>query len=301
MPRLYFVQWLRVFLIALVVAHHAGQPYGPTGGAWPVHDQPTAVWLTPFFGLNAAYFMGFFFLIAGYFSPGSFDRKGAGKFVSDRLIRLGIPLLVVVLFVFGPLIYLSGDRDVSFLSFFFSTYIGQWHVEMGPLWFLAQLLVYDLLYALWRVGLARQGRSDDWKPSPPGDRAILVYALALAIAGALVRVFYPQDVWVRILWVIPAELAHMPQYVSLFVIGLLAGRGEWFIRIPSAIGSRWFVVGAAAFVAGIGLFFVRDRLPEGINFGVVWGFFEGFVCVGMILGLTVFFRRWLNQAEPLLA
>ena len=101
--------------------------------------------------------------------------------------------------------------------------------------------------------------------------------------------------------VIPAELAHMPQYVSLFVIGLLAGRGEWFIRIPSAIGSRWFVVGAAAFVAGIGLFFVRDRLPEGINFGVVWGFFEGFVCVGMILGLTVFFRRWLNQAEPLLA
>ncbi len=86
-----------------------------------------------------------------------------------------------------------------------------------------------------------------------------------------------------------------------FVIGLLAGRGEWFIRIPSAIGSRWFVVGAAAFVAGIGLFFVRDRLPEGINFGVVWGFFEGFVCVGMILGLTVFFRRWLNQAEPLLA
>jgi peptidoglycan/LPS O-acetylase OafA/YrhL len=29
---LYFVQWLRVVLIVLVVAHHAGQPYGPGGG-----------------------------------------------------------------------------------------------------------------------------------------------------------------------------------------------------------------------------------------------------------------------------
>lgn len=38
--------------------------------------------------------MGAFFLIAGYFSPGSFDRKGVGTFIKDKLIRLGIQLLV---------------------------------------------------------------------------------------------------------------------------------------------------------------------------------------------------------------
>jgi hypothetical protein len=32
--RLFFVDNLRVGLIALVVAHHAGQAYGPTGGWW---------------------------------------------------------------------------------------------------------------------------------------------------------------------------------------------------------------------------------------------------------------------------
>jgi len=84
MPRLYFVQWLRVLLIVLIVAHHAGQANGSTGGAWPVHDHPTAMWLGPFFGLNAAFFMGFVFFIAGYFSPGSFERKGASKFVGSR-------------------------------------------------------------------------------------------------------------------------------------------------------------------------------------------------------------------------
>ena len=62
---LYFVQWLRVFLISLVVAHHAGQPYGPTGGEWPVDDPVSSPWLGPFFALNAAFFMGFFFLLSG--------------------------------------------------------------------------------------------------------------------------------------------------------------------------------------------------------------------------------------------
>jgi glucans biosynthesis protein C len=42
------------------------------------------MWLGPFFGLNAAFFMGFIFFIAGYFSPGSFERKGASKFVGSR-------------------------------------------------------------------------------------------------------------------------------------------------------------------------------------------------------------------------
>jgi peptidoglycan/LPS O-acetylase OafA/YrhL len=41
---LYFVQWLRVVLIVLVVAHHAGQPYGPGGGEWPVDDPVESPW-----------------------------------------------------------------------------------------------------------------------------------------------------------------------------------------------------------------------------------------------------------------
>lgn len=46
--------------------------------------------------------MGAFFLLAGYFIPGSYDRKGTGPFIKDRLIRLGIPMLVFY-FVLNPL------------------------------------------------------------------------------------------------------------------------------------------------------------------------------------------------------
>jgi peptidoglycan/LPS O-acetylase OafA/YrhL len=289
MQRLYFVQWLRVFLISLVVAHHAAQPYGPTGGEWPVDDPASADWLGGFFTVNAAFFMGFFFLIAGYFTASSYDRKGAAAYVTDRLIRLGIPLVFFVFFVFGPLVYLFASPPEGFLSFYFGTYIGRWQIEMGPLWFIAQLLALGLLYAVWRLALSARGRSDDRAIPPPDDRAVLVYALALGLVGALVRTRYPQDAWVRILWLVPAEPAHLPQYVSLFLIGIVAGRGRWFTEIAPAVAKRWFAIGVVAFIIADNL----DSLPISINRGVAWGFLEAFVCVGMILGLTVLFRRYL--------
>ncbi|MEM8808493.1 MAG: hypothetical protein AAGF01_20950 [Cyanobacteria bacterium P01_G01_bin.38] len=36
--RLTFIDNLRIMLTMLVVAHHAAQPYGPTGGEWPIFD-----------------------------------------------------------------------------------------------------------------------------------------------------------------------------------------------------------------------------------------------------------------------
>jgi hypothetical protein len=48
---------LRIYLTILVIAHHAGQANGPTGGDWPIFDDERARLLGPFFGVNAAFFM----------------------------------------------------------------------------------------------------------------------------------------------------------------------------------------------------------------------------------------------------
>jgi peptidoglycan/LPS O-acetylase OafA/YrhL len=99
--RLYGLDNLRVFLTALVVLHHAAVTYSHIP-LWyytePPHDG-SATALDVFLVLNQAYFMGFFFLIAGFFTPGAVDRKGVGRFVRDRLVRLGIPLLLFVVVV----------------------------------------------------------------------------------------------------------------------------------------------------------------------------------------------------------
>jgi len=92
--RLLSLDNLKVCLTLLVIFHHAGQAYGD-GGDWayqPSNPAEYMPWIWHFFSVNAAFFMGLFFLISGYFVPTSFDRQGAKVFVQKKLIRLGIPL-----------------------------------------------------------------------------------------------------------------------------------------------------------------------------------------------------------------
>jgi glucan biosynthesis protein C len=52
--------------------------------------------------------LGLFFMIAGYFTPRAYDRRGAGAFLVDRLKRLGIPLLFYEVII-RPLINYAVD------------------------------------------------------------------------------------------------------------------------------------------------------------------------------------------------
>ena len=215
--RLAYLDSLKVLLTVLVIAHHAGQAYGPTGGAWPIFEAQRAGILGPFFSVNAGFFMGLFFLISGLFVPAAFDRKGARAFLQDRLVRFGAPLVIVGL----TLGLLTGKG-----------------VEVAHLWFVAHLLVYGLLYAAWR-----QLHLPAWRPGLPGHGAIARYALWLAAVTFVVRIGLPIDRWVNVLGVLPFEAAHLPQYASLFAIGLVAARGRWLERLPTATGMTWLNIG----------------------------------------------------------
>ena len=93
--RLFFIDNLRILLITLVVMLHLSITYGGVG-SWYYRNVPEgymSVPLTWHNGTVQAFAMGFFFLISGYFTPSSYDRKGPRRFFKDRLLRLGIPIL----------------------------------------------------------------------------------------------------------------------------------------------------------------------------------------------------------------
>ena len=96
---------LRAALTLLVVLHHTAITYGGAGGWFyrelPMSDALSSQLLTMFCAINQSYFMGLFFLIAGYFTPAAVERHGVAAFVRDRLIRLGVPLLVFAVLI-GP-------------------------------------------------------------------------------------------------------------------------------------------------------------------------------------------------------
>lgn len=105
--RVGYLDNIRIFLTGLVVLHHFAITYGAPGW-WFYVEQPvdglTGAVLFPFVAINQAYFMGFFFLLSAYLLPGSLKRKGRTQFLSDRMVRLGLPL-VVYFFVLNPLVF----------------------------------------------------------------------------------------------------------------------------------------------------------------------------------------------------
>ena len=90
--RLGYVDVLRLTLVVLVVAHHAVEPYASRQARWAALPGAPVPGLWSFLWVNAAFFMGLFFLLAGVFTPQAYDRKGPRAFRRDRAIRLGVPL-----------------------------------------------------------------------------------------------------------------------------------------------------------------------------------------------------------------
>ena len=91
----FYIDCLRSVMIALVVLHHTAITYGASGG-WFYHElpssgTPSSVILSLFCTIEQAYIMGILFLLAGYFTPGSLERKGYAQFLGDRFLRLGLP------------------------------------------------------------------------------------------------------------------------------------------------------------------------------------------------------------------
>ena len=147
-------------IITLVILHHLAVVYSATTAFYyvePTSDYLTLVVLVVFELLNQAWFMGFFFLISGYFSPSSFDRRGSKRFVKDRLIRLGIPLLIFSVLLEPLAVYLGlSHMPASLLAKVGITLSLTWQnyvrfIGPGPLWFVAMLLIFDLGYAAYRL------------------------------------------------------------------------------------------------------------------------------------------------------
>jgi glucans biosynthesis protein C len=303
-PTTNVVRWhgidqLRVCLTMLVIGHHVGQAYGPTGGEWPVSEAERVPMLGTFFATNAAFFMSLFFLLAGLFTPTAYDRRGTSSFLVERILRLGLPLLVFSLLFFAPLTYFQSGNTQPFWRFVIEDYLGKAQFEFGHLWFVLHLLIYSLLYAFWRNLGGVQIEQRLCTLNPPSHAAIFGFALVLAGITALVRQWYPIDTWVRLFSIVPAEIAHLPHYGSMFLVGVLAGRAGWFQRFDTRAGMVWLLIGLLA-VGGRYLYGLWGwQLVPGLASagGVVWSYWETLICVGLCVGLPVLFREVGERGE----
>jgi surface polysaccharide O-acyltransferase-like enzyme len=185
------------------------------------------------------------------------------------------------------------------LTYWFRRIFVQHELEFGHLWFVAHLLVYGLIYALWRK--LRGPVPTFQEKAFPGAAMILGYIGLLGFVSAVVRHWFPIDRWVFI--GVPSEVAHLPQYLSLFLVGILAHRHRWLERIPDFQGAGWLAAGllAVAFRYACTIFewrFCWRPLQWGINWtDLLWNLWEALLCVGLCIGLIWFFRRAMDRQK----
>ncbi len=267
--------YLRAALIALVVAHHSVLAYlsfvpppprslGTQPQLWlafPVTDRLHWSGFDLFAGFNDLFFMSLLFFLSGLFLWSSLERKGIGRFVRDRVWRLGLPFLFAVVLV-APLAYfpsyLLTGRSADLLGFG-REWLSLGHWPTGPAWFLAVLLAYDCLAA------ALSARLPHWGPSL--GRAIscgfrtpaALFALLCTVSAAA---YVPMAVAFNPLsWVafgpFTFQTSRIFHYAVYFVMGvalgalgldrsLLARGGQLASRWP-----RWLAAALGAFVLNI--------------------------------------------------
>ncbi len=289
----------------LVVLHHTAITYGAIGG-WYYKETPTdgslsSMLLVFFCTFNQAWFMGLFFLLAGYYTPAALHAKGSWHYLRDRLRRLGIPLLVYG-FVVGPatIALAQTAKGKSFVD----TLLSLWRhgaFEKGPLWFAWALLIFAVVAVLWRT-LGMRRIEPDAGQAFPTNAALLAVALATGGVAFAIRLRWPvgKEVW-------GLQLGYFASYFTLFVGGCLAASPQWLVRWPESQvrtwqHTAWIALPVLPVVALLGgsLLGIPGRPEGGWSVpALVYALWEPFVAWGVILTLLQSCQRRFVELGPL--
>jgi glucan biosynthesis protein C len=260
--RLAYLDNLKILLVVGVIAMHAAITYG-FDGSWYLesYDEMSGAvvdGLTILLGTGWLFGLGLFFLIAGQLTGPSLRRKGPRRFVEDRLVRLGVPLVAYTLLVSPFLEYVAyreNDEGTEALWPFVRDQV--WSFAPGPTWFLEALLLFSLGYVLWRV-LRREVEPPSREPLT--GRQVAAVAAAISATSFTAHLAFP----------IGSEQFHLqlgmfPQYVILFAFGVAASRRGWLDTLSPELERRCGIAGALAALALLMALVAAGFFADGVD------------------------------------
>jgi len=299
--RMLYIDNMRLLFTVLVILHHIAPTYGAHSG-WYYHENTddafTNLVLSLLMSVNRTWVLGCFFMITGYFTPGSYDRKGTVRFIEDRIIRIGIPLAIFALLIRPSIVYMMNRETLAVqYSFWENIYLLK-NVAPGPAWFLEVLLVFSIMYSLWRRLRKPSDASKKKGMSFPGDRAIIVSILVLAAATFVIRIYFPTERQIFHL-----RIGNYAGYVAFFAAGIAAHRNNWLQGITEPTGRRWSMITAAAVLAYCIIVVVTWSSHMSLSFlrgglslrTLLATYVETVIAVGSMISLSYIFRKFFNK------
>ncbi len=301
--KLFYIDNIRIILTILVILHHTFITYGASGGWY--YKEPTThlgalIPMTAFVSVNQSFFMGFFFFLAAFFTYSSFYRKGTRQFVTDRLVRLGIPLIFYT-FVFSPFLSFLVYRFTKGIPISYSQYLSVFDgwIDFGVLWFVAALLLFTLIYVLSRKLFKKW--TQNYLPVP-GTKTILCAALLMGCISFIVRILFPVG-WV--LKPLGFQLGHFTQYIFLFTIGLLAAKNNWLEQLPYRTGKQMLAVAIVLLLFFPVFFLIRTKLHMPIEWysggfnglSLLYSVWEQSIGMSIIIAFLAIGKQYWNTSS----
>jgi hypothetical protein len=306
--RLPYLDNLKVGLIAGIIAGHAINSYTDFG-SWPYQDvqevtvsEGTETVFAIVVSFGALFLMGLFFLISGLLTPTSLERKGIGRFVRDRLLRLGVPFAAFTLLLWPLLMYAVREPILHEGSYWYWFMHADPFLDNGPMWFLGVLLIYSLGYAAWRAMGLRRHPGEAAGIAPLRARTLVGIGAAIAVAGFLVRLEFPANSG----QVINLHLWEWPQCLGMFALGIASARRGWLTPVADRVrrGCGFVAVLAAVTVPLVVLTAEPLGLTEDDYFGgfgwpsLATAVAEGALVVSACVWVLGFAQRRLDRQGP---
>jgi hypothetical protein len=176
------------------------------------------------------------------------------------------------------------------------TYTFAWHT--GPLWFVETLLIFSLIYLIFRKDNLRIARNRF-----PTNQTILLFILAIAALTFIVRIWSPIGLWVHVFQ--PAYFVH---YIVLFYIGTLAYKNNWFEHLTEKISRLWKIIAVCSIICYP---LIYGIIIEGLGYGIddIFGGFawpslalciiESFAMVSIIISLLLIYKKRFDHQKKL--
>jgi peptidoglycan/LPS O-acetylase OafA/YrhL len=248
------------FIGGIIVAHGV---IGYTDfGSWPYQEvretslsSITEALLVPIVSIGGLFLMGLFFFISGLLTPGAVTRKGARRFVIDRLWRLGVPFGAFTL-VLWPLTMYAVREPFEHRGSVWWWFIHEKPIlDNGPIWFLGVLLIFSIGYAAWRAWRPEVAHRPSDADRPPA-RVLLRLGFAIVLFTFLVRLEFAVDTG----QVANLHLWQWPGYLGMFGLGVVCAQRGWLMPVPSRLRKTCGVVALVAVMVLPALIFSAESL-----------------------------------------
>lgn len=258
--RLHHLDALRALTMLLILPAHALALIGLSNGGWNGVER-TAYWLIHVFRLPL------FFLVAGYFGALLLSARGTRALLLNRLVRIGIPLVVVVLLVAPPLdLLVQSQMEISLRQEGTGALLDFHPSFAWFLWYLAIVYSAALLtrWALGRLPAARRLLLGS------GSGLLSHWAAPLLLAVPCALSLYWQPTWIA---EAPSE-SFLPRpdllayYGIFFLSGWILFAAEGLRRAIELRPRRYVALATLALPPALALYLLQGEPEIGTSRGL---------------------------------